>query len=240
MCHPAGLMRLEQILQRQGFGTRKECRRRIEAGQVTVAGVSSADPGAEFGTEGLEFSVDGVGWRFREQVYLAMNKPAGLECSRRPDRHASVFELLAEPLVARGVQCVGRLDEATTGLLLFSDDGQFVHALTSPRRHVPKVYEVHTAEPVTDAQVASLKRGVTLHDESGPLAAVDCERRGERGLRLTLAEGRYHQVRRMVAAAGNSVVHLHRAAIGAFELPASLAAGQWMYLEPNHLELLRR
>ncbi len=125
-------MTLERLLHSQGFGSRKACRALVRQGRVTVDGQVCVDPFAEFEPTGLPFSVDGELWVYREKVYLALNKPAGYECSRSPLHHPSVLSLLPEPLTRRGVQPVGRLDQDSTGLLLLTDDGQFIHALTSP------------------------------------------------------------------------------------------------------------
>ncbi|HWH84393.1 MAG TPA: pseudouridine synthase, partial [Burkholderiaceae bacterium] len=133
-------------------------------------------------------------------------------------------------LRVRGLQPIGRLDADTTGLLLLTDDGALIHRLTSPKKHVPKVYEVGTTEPVTDAQIEALRRGVQLHDEPLPVRAAAAERSGERALQMTLVEGKYHQVKRMVAAAGNTVRTLHRSHYGVLALPGDLAPGQWRWL----------
>lgn len=227
------MLPLERILQKQGFGTRKACRHLIRARLVTVAGTPCDDPFAEFDPCGLKFTVQGESWDYREQSYLMMNKPAGHECSQRPQHHPSVFKLLPPPLVERGVQCVGRLDEDTTGLLLFSDDGQFIHRMASPKWKVPKVYAVTLRHPADPALVAQLLAGVQLHDEPAPIAALACEAISGQVLHLTLAEGKYHQVKRMVAAAGNRVEGLQRIAIGNLELPQDMTEGQWRWLAPE-------
>jgi 16S rRNA pseudouridine516 synthase len=166
-----------------------------------------------------------------------LNKPLGVECSQKPSAWPSVYTLLPPPLrqrprrgAAPGVQGIGRLDQDTTGLLLLSDDGTFIHRLSSPKRHVPKVYEVTLRHPVDDAQVGQLTQGVLLDDEREPIRAAACEATGSHQLRLTLTEGKYHQVKRMVAAAGNRVEALHRSRIGGLALPADLAPGQWRWL----------
>ncbi|HMM46620.1 MAG TPA: 16S rRNA pseudouridine(516) synthase [Thiobacillaceae bacterium] len=233
-------MKLFRILQSQGFGSRKGCAAMVRGGAVAVNGILYDDPESDIDPTGLELTVDGVTWPYREKAYLLMHKPAGYECSHRPSHHPSVFTLLPPLLVARGVQCVGRLDQDTTGMLLFSDDGQFVHRMTSPKRGVTKVYRAVCAEPVADAMLATLRAGVQLNDEPAPVAALACERLDERTLRMTLAEGKYHQVRRMVAAAGNRVEALHRSMIGAYELPVDLSPGDWRWLEPGDLARLER
>jgi 16S rRNA pseudouridine516 synthase len=116
-------------------------------------------------------------------------------------------------------------------LLLLTDDGALIRRLTSPKRHVPKVYEVGTKHPVSDEQIASLLRGVVLDDDPQPVRAAAVERAGEKALRLTLTEGKYHQVKRMVAAVGNRVEALHRSAMGGLALPADLPPGTWRWVD---------
>jgi 16S rRNA pseudouridine516 synthase len=233
-------MTLDRILQSQGFGTRRYCGDLVAAGMVEVNGEVCDDPSAQFEVEGLQVTIDGEPWTCHAKAYVLLHKPTGYECSQRPIHHPSVYTLLPDPLRLRGVQAVGRLDQDTTGMLLLSDDGQFIHAQTSPKRKVPKVYEVTTAEPVTEEQVQALRSGVQLDDEPGPLAALACEATGERALRLTLSEGKYHQVKRMVVAAGNHVVALHRSRIGGLPLDADLAPGEWRWLTPDDLAALAR
>ena len=222
---------LAQVLFSQGFGTRRECESLVAAGFVSLAGEVCDDPWHEVDPEGLEFGVQGQRWPYREKALVMLHKPAGYECSQKPKHHPSVLSLLPAPLRVRGVQPVGRLDEDTTGLLLLTDDGALIHRLTSPRHHVPKVYEVRCKHPVDEAQLAALRAGVVLDDDPAPVRAAACEADGTHGLRLTLTEGKYHQVKRMVAAAGNRVEALHRSAFGALVLPADLAPGQWRWVE---------
>ncbi len=231
-------MELERMLRSQGFGSRAECRALVCAGRVSIKGKVCMDASLAFEPEGLCFVVDGVEWRYCRFAYLALHKPAGYECSRHPVHHPSVYSLLPWQLVVRGVQAVGRLDQDSTGLLLFTDDGPFIHHCTSPRKQVPKVYEVTTREPVDDAQVDALLNGVELHGEAQSFSAVACARLDDRRLRLTVTLGKYHLVKRMVAAAGNSVDSLHRVSIGGLLLPTSLSPGQWVWLEPAELRCL--
>jgi len=232
------MSQLERILQAQGFGSRKDCRQLIRHDRVAVAGGIVADPYAEFDPEGLIFQVDGIDWQYRKHAYLMLNKPVGYECSRAPEHHPSVLSLLPEPLRNRDVQPVGRLDEDTTGLILLSDDGQFIHRLTSPKHKIAKVYQVTAKHPVDDAQIAALLTGVQLHDEPTAIAAAACERVSERVIRLTLTEGKYHQVKRMLAAAGNRVETLARIAMAGIQLPADLPEGGWRWLTEAELETL--
>ena len=241
-----GRMQLQDILYTQGFGTRRICAGLIQQGHVAVGGMVHDDPSAEFGTEGLRFAVQGTEWPFQARAYLMMHKPAGTECSQRPSAWPSIYTLLPAPLRQRpakggvaGVQAIGRLDQDTTGLLLLSDDGAFIHRMSSPRGHVPKVYEVTARHPVDEAQVGRLLAGVVLDDDPRPVRAAACELLAPDRLRMTLTQGKYHQVKRMIAAVGNRVEALHRSRIGGLELPADLLPGQWCWLDGSQLAALR-
>jgi 16S rRNA pseudouridine516 synthase len=230
---------LDRILQSQGFGTRKGCREMIADGEVAVNGEIVSNFKLAFETTGLELTIFGESWPYREHVYIALNKPANFECSRKPSHHPGVLTLLPEQFNWREVQPVGRLDHDTTGLLLMSDDGSFIHAQSSPKRHVPKVYVAITAEPVSDELVALLIAGVQLNDEPAPLAAVHCKKLGENELEIVLEQGKYHQVKRMLAAAGNHCAGLRRSEIGGLKLAEmDLAEGEWCYLSEAQMALL--
>ncbi|MEO7242154.1 MAG: 16S rRNA pseudouridine(516) synthase [Variovorax sp.] len=245
-------MHLEQLLYSQGFGTRRICAGLIAQGRVQLAGRVESDPGFDVAIDNREgaapvhFSVQGVEWTFHEHAYLMLHKPAGTECSRKPSTWPSVYTLLPAPLrqrpnkgAAAGVQAVGRLDQDTTGLLLFTDDGRFVHRLSSPRHHVPKVYQAGLKHPVDKQQVERLLAGVTLDDSPDCVRAAACTVTGSHTMELTLTEGKYHQVKRMVAAVSNRVETLHRSSIGAVALPADLAPGRWRWLRADEVRSLR-
>jgi len=230
---------LEKVLQSQGFGTKKMCRYMVLDGLVEVGGEVVDDGNVEFDPTDLEFTVDGEAWRYREKVYIALNKPTGVECSRRPAHHRGVLALLPDQFTARDVQPVGRLDHDTTGLLLLSDDGVFIHAQSHPKRHVPKTYVATTQDPVTPELVARLQTGVKLIDEHELLNA-QARQVGACEIEIVLDMGKYHQVKRMLAAAGSHCVALRRTAIGGLTLAAlGLAEGGWCYLGPEHLALLK-
>ena len=244
-------MQLQDILYTQGFGSRRVCAGLIQHGHVQVYAAGEAVPtpctqvSEEFETEGLRFRVQGVDWDYHARAYLMLHKPAGIECSQKPSAWPSVYTLLPAPLRQRpnkgavaGVQAVGRLDQDTTGLLLLTDDGQLLHRLASPRHQVPKVYEVTLKHPAGEREVQQLLAGVVLDDDPKPVRAAACELTDPLHLRLTLTGGRYHQVKRMVAAVGNRVEALHRSQIGRLQLPADLAPGQWRWLQPSDLALI--
>jgi 16S rRNA pseudouridine516 synthase len=231
-------MQLERILQKHGFGTRKECRSLIRHNRVAVNGELCDDPFIECETLGLIFTVDGVDWPYAEFACLMLNKPVGFECSRKPLHHPSVLTLLPVQLREREVQPIGRLDQDTTGLLLITNDGQLNHVLSSAKRKVPKVYLATTKHPLDQAQIDQLLAGVLLTDEPELIAAAACEIAGEHLLRMTLTGGKYHQVKRMVAAAGNRVEALHRETIAELDLPVDLKPGEWRWLSPEDFKKL--
>ncbi len=219
-----------QVLFSQGFGVRRACEGLVHSGQVRLAGTLVDDPAALVETTGLQFEVAGQRWTFQDQALVLLNKPAGYECSQKPKHWPSVMLLLPPALRHRGVQPVGRLDQDTTGALLLTDDGTLIHRLTSPKHHVPKVYEVGTARPVDEAQAQRLRAGVVLDDDPLPVCAEGCEITGPQALRLTLVQGKYHQVKRMVAAVGNHCDTLHRSRFGDLSLDDGPAPGQWRFV----------
>ena len=245
-------MQLQEVLDSQGVGTRRVCAGLIQQGYVQVYDSAEAgrahnctDAAAQFEAPGLRFRVQGVDWPYCDKAYILLHKPAGTECSQKPSTYPSIYTLLPSPLRTRpqkaavqGVQAVGRLDQDTTGLLLLTDDGKFIHRMSSPRHPVPKVYEVTVKHPLDDSQIARLLAGVVLDDDPKPVLAAACEATGPLQLRLTLTEGKYHQVKRMLAAVGNRVEGLHRSQIGALSLPADLSPGQWCWLGSVQLALL--
>lgn len=245
-------MQLQDILYQQGFGVRRVCCGLVQQGHVLVwpsqggdAPQRVTDAAQEFDPQGLRLRVQGLDWVCRNPAYVMLNKPAGTECSQRPSAWPSVYTLLPAPLRQRpvkgsmaGVQAVGRLDQDTTGLLLLSDDGQFIHRMASPRKHVPKVYRVTVRHPVTSAMVRQLLDGVVLDDDPLPVRAAACEVFDSHTLDLTLTAGKYHQVKRMMAAVGNRVNALHRWKIGPLVLPADLLPGQWRWLTVDEVAAL--
>ncbi len=247
------MMQLQDILYSQGFGTRRVCAGLVQQGWVEVQqkGVDSTlvpcrDSTMRFNTDGLQLCVQGIWWPYKEKAYLMLHKPAGTECSQKPSTYPSIYTLLPVPLRQRptksavqGVQAIGRLDQDTTGLILLSDDGQFIHRMSSPKKHVPKLYEVRLKHEATAEQVDRLLAGVVLDDDPAPVKAAACVKVDSTLVHLTLTEGKYHQVKRMIAAVGNRVEGLHRSRIGGLQLPADLAPGQWRWLDDTDLALLK-
>ncbi len=229
------------MLQSQGFGSRKHCQQLIKNATIEIDGQIITDPKHKLKLDGLHFKVHDESFEYREKVYIALNKPQGYECSHQATHHFSVFDLFDDVLLNRGIQCVGRLDQDTTGLLLLTDDGQFLQALTHPKKHVAKVYHMQTADPITDEQIQQLEQGVGLRNEKGIFAATGVKRLAECELQMTVHQGVYHQVKRMLAAVGNKVECLHRQQIGELDLItlSDLVEGRWVYLNEEQVALAK-
>lgn len=233
-------MNLAQLLFSQGFGTRKMCAILIANGAVTINGavVDDVDADIDVLAPDFMFVIDNVAWPYRNKAYVMLNKPTGYECSQKAKSHPSVYRLLADPLRLRngGIQAVGRLDQDTTGLLLFSDDGKFIHRMASPKHHVPKIYDVTLSQAATQTQIEKLLSGVVLDDDPKPVHALACALMdAPNKIQLTLAQGKYHQVKRMMAAVGNHVEALNRSQIGGLRLPTDLPLGEWRWCSADDL-----
>ncbi len=244
-------MQLQDVLYSQGFGTRRICAGLVQHGHVEIQSSDGTymqpclEPSREVDVQDFQFKVQGVVWPYRAKAYVMLHKPVGFECSQKPSAYPSVYTLLPAPLRQRpakgavaGVQAIGRLDQDTTGLLLLSDDGQFIHRMSSPKKHVSKVYRVTAKHPVQHAQIERLLDGVVLDDDPRPVRAATCQQVDECCIDLTLTEGKYHQVKRMLAAVGNRVEALHRSHMGGLVLPEDLPAGQWRWLDSHDLQRL--
>ncbi len=224
-------MRLERLLANLGYGSRRDvqallARGRVRAADGTRLGPKDRDPGGEL-------TIDGAALDPRAPLTIRLHKPAGLVCSRDEPGQDTVYALLPERFARRNpvLAPVGRLDKDTTGLLLLTDDGALLHRLTHPGRHVAKVYVAELARDL-DADVAARFAAGTLmlRGEAAPLAPAGLEPLGPRRARVTITEGRYHQVRRMFAAVGNHVEALHREAVGGLSLDG-LPEGAWDILD---------
>ncbi len=228
---PQTTMSLVKILQSQGFGSRAVSAKMIKMGMVHIDGEKCYDGEKLFPLENLEFEVDGKKSIYKEKLYILMDKPEGYECSHNPDFHASVFSLLPNEFLGRNLQCVGRLDVDTTGLLLFSDDGEFIHRYTSPKKHIPKTYLVECKHEVSDEMIGNLLNGVLLKQEEISSKALEVNRKSTHEIELSISEGKYHQVKRMISAAGNRVEKLRRISVGEHTIPSELKSGEWRYLD---------
>lgn len=230
-------MRADALLSRFGYCSRREAAAWVKRGRVVFRGQPVKSPSDK--VEPDEVAVDGEPVPFANGLYVAFHKPLGCTCSHKEEGEL-VYDLLPEMWLARNpsVNTVGRLDKETSGLLLLTDDGKFEHAMTSPRRHVAKVYELTTESAVPQSAVALFASGeLLLQGEKTPCLPAELEITGECSARLILHEGRYHQVRRMLAAVGAPVVSLCRVEIGPMKLAElNLKPGEWVEFDPALFE----
>lgn len=206
--------KLIKILQSQGLGTRKDCIRLLRKGYIVIGGKTMTNGAVSVETDGLIYAIGDDTFEYRQNLYGALYKPAGYECSHDPQYNASVFSLFPLQFNNRRVQLAGRLDTDTTGLLLFSDDGTFIHKVTSPKRQIPKTYQVTTKHPVSEESIEALRAGVVLRDSPDPVHATAARKTGDNEIELSVTGGKYHQIKRMIAAIGNRAEQLHRLAVG--------------------------
>jgi 16S rRNA pseudouridine516 synthase len=233
-------MRIDRLLANMGYGSRRDIQHMTDTGRVTLDGQPIDDGSARIAIAPdlpRRMSVDGEPIDPPPGLILALHKPLGFTCSRK-DAGRLVYDLLPPRWRARepAISTVGRLDKETSGLLLMTDDGALLHRIISPKTHVSKRYYVDLARPLKgdEANIFGLG-GLMLESDDKPLLPAAFEPLSDRSGRLTLHEGRYHQVRRMFAAIGNHVEALHRDQIGALRLGPDLAAGTWRLLDDNDI-----
>ena len=230
-------MKLVRLIANLGYGSRKQVARMFREGLVTnVAGeVLYADDRVDH----ADVRIDGEPLDPAPGLLLMLHKPVGYTCSTK-DPGRVVYDLLPPRFRLRKplLSTVGRLDRDTSGLLLMTDDGQLLHRITSPRSAIPKTYEVELAAPLRGDEAEVFASGaLMLESETSPLQPAVLEPTGERSARLTITEGRYHQVRRMFAAVGNHVEALHRSRVGALDL-GGLPEGEWRLLDDAEREAI--
>ena len=232
-------MRLDKLLAHLNCGSRKEVQAMIRAGRVQVDGVTERDPAAKVDADTAQVVLDGQAQHYQAQRYYMLNKPAGVITASRDERHDTVLELFPEEM-RHGLFAVGRLDKDTEGLLLITDDGVLSHALMSPARHVDKVYEAEVEGELVPDAAARFAAGLELKDGTvcRPAQLEAAPDLGENWVRVTLREGKYHQVKRMIAAVGGVVVRLRRVELGGLTLDPALAPGAFRALTAQELTLL--
>jgi 16S rRNA pseudouridine516 synthase len=227
-------MRLVRLVANLGYGSQKDVRALLRDGRLTSVDGAPLKPDSKIAH--ADIRLDGEPLDPPAGIVLMLNKPLGYTCSTS-DPGRVVYELLPPRFMRRNpiVAPVGRLDRDTTGLLLLTDDGALLHRITSPRSHIPKTYEVTLAQPLDGTEAATFASGtLMLRSDNSPLAPATLEPTGPASARLTVVEGRYHQVKRMFAAVGNHVETLHRAAIGGLTL-GDLEPRKWRYLTADEI-----
>ncbi|MDQ0338878.1 16S rRNA pseudouridine516 synthase [Caldalkalibacillus uzonensis] len=234
-------MRLDKLLANMGYGSRKEVKKWLKAGVVTVNGSVVQDGKTQVDPDTDHVQFQGVTVEYRPYIYLMLNKPQGVISATEDASHTTVLDLLDPEYLIYDLFPVGRLDKDTEGLLLLTNDGKLSHALLSPRRHVPKVYYAEIEGIVTDEDVDAFKSGVTLDDGYHTLPAelhiIDS---GEQSrVELTIVEGKFHQVKRMFEAVGKRVIYLKRTKMGPLALDAHLEPGEYRELTEEEVQLLQ-
>lgn len=229
-------MRLDFFVANASGLSRKDAKRALSAGEVWVDG-EPCRKGAHRLAPGQQVTLRGLPLVLASDRYLMLHKPAGVVCATEDKDHLTVLSLIP-PELRRGLLVVGRLDLDTTGLLLLTTDGQWSHRVTSPRRQCPKTYRVGLAAPLAQDALTALKQGVMLKNDPKPAVATEAVAVDASTIDLTITEGRYHQVKRMVAAVGNRVSQLHRLRIGDVQLDRTLAPGEYRELSAEEMASL--
>ena len=235
--------RVDKLLGSMGYGSRTEIARLGKVGGIVLDGVDLTDVSKRIPVPAdlpSRMEIDGQPLDPVAGLVMLLNKPLGMTCSRKEDG-ALVYDILPERWKRRdpAISTIGRLDKQTSGLLLLTDDGDLLHRVISPKKHVAKVYRATLARPLVGTEGELFAQGgLVLEGEDKPLAPAHLEVISPTEARLTVTEGRYHMVRRMFAAAGNHVEALHRERMGGLTLPDDLAPGQWRLLNPDQIALI--
>ena len=228
--------RLDKFLADSGAGTRSQVKLIIKSGRVTVNGAVQKDVGAKVDPQTQTICLDGEQLGGKQRLVIMLNKPAGYVTATEDKKDATVMELLPKELQDKGLNPVGRLDKATEGLLLFTNDGDLLHRLISPKKEVPKVYYAKHEGTATEEDVAAFAAGLTLGDGTVCLSAK-LEPAGAGQSYVTVCEGKYHQVRRMMASRGMPVTYLERQQEGNLTL-GDLPRGQIRQLTEEEIRVL--
>lgn len=231
-------MRLDKFLGLTGACTRSEAKRAIRKGSVTVNGRTAATADMQVEPESDRICFAGAELVYRRWLYLMLNKPEGYVSATEDGRLPTVLELLPPEIRSRGLFPCGRLDRNTLGLMLITDNGELSHRLLAPKSHVSKVYRFGVRNPLTAEDVTRLEAGVTLEDGYETLpATVEPDGTGCGGL-ITLTEGKYHQIKRMMEAVDNKIVFLERIRFGPLALDPALKRGEWRFLTEDEIAAL--
>lgn len=230
------MIRLDKFLCDAGIGTRSEVKQYIKKGRVAVNGAAAKGPEQKVDETADRVCFDGKPIGLTGMVYYMLHKPAGVITATRDDREQTVLDLMQDA-PGKDLSPVGRLDKDTEGLLLITNDGDLSHRLLSPKKHVDKTYLVHTRDAVTPEMLTRLEEGLDIGDEKPTLPAKACALADtEYGLLLTITEGRFHQVKRMLQAVGNEVIYLKRLSMGTLSLDETLEKGAWRPLTAEELK----
>ena len=230
--------RIDKIIASQGKYSRNDVKGLIAKRRVMVDGVTVKSSSEKADPAVSRITIDGMDITIKKQVYLMLHKPKGYVSATEDKEHQTVLELVPEEYAGRNLFPAGRLDRDTTGLMIITDDGVMAHNILAPKKHVQKVYHVVLDIPVTEAMAEGFAKGVELND--GVCKEAELVITGEYAAKVTLKEGRYHQIKRMFGCYGAKVVELHRLAMGDLYLPDDLSEGQCRELTADELKLLQQ
>ena len=241
-------MRLDKFLADQNIGTRKQIKEYLKNGRCKVGGVVVTKPDHHIDENSDEVIFDGKVLSYSKFHYYLLNKPAGVVSSTRDGKNRTVIDIVREENV-KGLSPCGRLDIDTEGLLLLTDDGELIHRLLSPKKHVDKTYEVHLKKPLSDKDISALEKGIDIGDKKdngeaditlpSRVFVRDDDAEGNPVIELVIHEGRFHQVKRMLEAVGNEVVYLKRLSMGSLTLDDSLEPGRYRPLTDEEVQKLK-
>lgn len=229
-------MRLDKFLSNMGKASRSECSRLAKAGKISVNGavVKRCDIHIDESKDTVVFC--GTTVAYRKFVYIMLNKPQGYVSATDDDKELTVLDLLPDEERRLGLFPCGRLDKNTLGLVILTNDGDSAHRLLSPKHHVSKVYAFESKEPLSEGDIALLESGVDIGGYKTKPCTIKMS--DETHGHITLTEGKYHQIKRMLEAVDNKIIYLERISFGGIMLDSSLARGEWRYLTDNELNIL--
>lgn len=236
------LQRLDKLIASQGRFSRREVQELIKNGAVKVNGITVRDRGAKSDDEKDIICVNGEQLDFQRFVYIMLNKPKGVVSATNDKNEKTVIDLVPKEFKGRNLFPAGRLDITTTGFVLVTDDGDFAHRILSPKNHIEKTYEARLAESVTEGQLEAVRNGIELKDGTKCLPAkVTVLADGEKPVvEIKICEGKYHQIKRMFAAAGNGVIELKRTQMGGLTLDLSLKEGECRLLDAHEVQKIEK
>lgn len=230
-------MRLDQYIANSTTLTRKDARQAIKAGRVYMDEAPCKSASAKIDTS-ASITLDGQPVALPGEQYLMLNKPGGVISATRDSDHPTALDLLP-PELTPGLHIAGRLDADTTGLLLLTTDGHWSHRITAPRVRCPKTYRVSLHSPLSEQAICDLEQGLLLRNDPVPTMPAQVQQITAYEIELTISEGRYHQVKRMLAATGNHVESLHRIRIGDIVLDSELEPGHYRALTADEIDSVK-
>ena len=239
-------MRLDKLLSMLGEGTRAQVKELVRAGRVTVDGATARDSGMQVDAENSEVCIGGRKLSYKAVRHVMLNKPQNTLTAARDKKQKTVMELLPPMYAAMGCMPAGRLDKDTEGLLIITSDGQLAHRIISPKKDVSKIYFARVDGVLDQQDIEAFAKGLHIKDSDGEFDAKpagleivsSCD--GVSEVRVRVSEGKYHQVKRMLASRGAPVVYLKRERIGALDLDPALAPGQWREMTDEEVALLEQ